>query len=62
MVDDKSKRGKQDRSRVAGGEDYEVRAFAEKAGITQAQAKALIREHGSDRKKLEAEAKKLKGA
>jgi hypothetical protein len=61
MADDKSKRGKQDRSRVSGGQDYEVRDFAKKHGITQEQAKELIRKHGSDRKKLEAEAKKLKG-
>jgi hypothetical protein len=31
MADDKSKRGKQDRSRVSGGQDYEVRDFAQAA-------------------------------
>lgn len=35
--------------------------FAKTHGITQEQAKELIRKHGSDRQKLEAEAKKLKG-
>jgi hypothetical protein len=62
MADDKSKRGKQDRSRVAAGQEYEVRDLAKKHGITQEQATELIRKHGSDRETLEAEAKKLKGA
>ncbi|TKB28976.1 MAG: DUF3606 domain-containing protein, partial [Mesorhizobium sp.] len=38
MADDKTKTDSRDRSRVAGGEDYEVRHFAEEAGITPDQA------------------------
>ena len=33
MSDDKSKTGAQDRSRVAAGQDYEARYFAERHGI-----------------------------
>ena len=34
MADDKSNVGGQDRSRVAGDQDYEVRYFAERHGIS----------------------------
>jgi hypothetical protein len=61
MADDKSKRGKQDRERLAGGEAYEVEYFARKHGITMEQARQLIKEHGNNRAKLDAEAEKLKG-
>ncbi|MER8389649.1 MULTISPECIES: DUF3606 domain-containing protein [unclassified Mesorhizobium] len=52
MADDKTKTDSRDRSRVAGGEDYEVRHFAEEAGITPEQARTLIKRHGTDRKVL----------
>ncbi|MER8368014.1 DUF3606 domain-containing protein [Mesorhizobium sp. M0045] len=52
MADDKTKTDSRDRSRVAGGEDYEVRHFAEEAGITPDQARTLIKRHGTDRKVL----------
>ncbi|MER8866706.1 DUF3606 domain-containing protein [Mesorhizobium sp. M0751] len=52
MADDKNKTDSRDRSRVAGGEDYEVRHFAEEAGITPDQARTLIKRHGTDRKVL----------
>jgi hypothetical protein len=38
---------------IARGEDYEVRRFAVKHGITQAQAQGLIRMHGSIREALD---------
>ena len=38
MSDDTSNRGAQDRARVAGGQDYEVRDFANKHGISVEQA------------------------
>ena len=60
MPDNKSKRGKPDRSRVAGGEAYEVRDFAKAQGITQKEAAALIKKHGNSRATLVREAKKLK--
>jgi hypothetical protein len=59
MADDKTKRGAADRSRVAGGEAYEVSYFARRHGISTAQAEALIKEHGHDRAKLDAAAAKL---
>jgi Protein of unknown function (DUF3606) len=60
MPDDKANRGGADRSRVAGGETYEVEYFAKKHGISVAQAEALIKEHGNSREKLDAAAGKLK--
>lgn len=60
MADDKSKTGKQDRIRVAGGQDYEVREFADKFDISPAEAKRLIERHGNGRGMLEREARKLK--
>jgi hypothetical protein len=62
MADDKSKTGGQDRSRVAGGQDYEVRHFAEKNGITIDQAREVIQRCGNDRDMLEREVKKLKAS
>jgi hypothetical protein len=59
MPDNKSKRGKPDRSRVAGEEPYEVAYFAKKHEITQDQARRLIRILGNDRAKLDAAAAKI---
>jgi len=59
MNDDKTKQGKGDRDRVAGGEDYEVQYFAEKHGITPEQVRDLIKSHGNDREKLDAAAQRL---
>jgi len=52
MADDKSKTGKQDRDRVAGGQDYEVQHLANEAGVTPEQARQLIKAYGNDREKL----------
>jgi hypothetical protein len=60
-MDDKKNRGEPDRSKVSGGQDYEVRYLADKHGISVEQAKALIAQHGNDRAKLDAAAKKLAG-
>ena len=59
MADDKSKQDKRDRSRVAGDEDYEVRHFAQEAGISMDQARDLIARYGNDRATLMREARKL---
>ncbi|TIX40701.1 MAG: DUF3606 domain-containing protein, partial [Mesorhizobium sp.] len=48
MPDDKTKTDNRDRSQAAGEEDYEVRHFAEEAGITPEQARTLIKRHGTD--------------
>lgn len=60
MADDKSKRGKPDRNKVAGGEPYEVAYFARKHKITTAQAKAIIKQYGPSRARCDTAAKKLK--
>lgn len=60
MSDEKTKKGQQDRSRVAAEEGYELRYFAKKHGITVDQAEQLIREHGNRRSELDAAAEKLK--
>jgi hypothetical protein len=59
MADDKTMTGKQDRSRVAADQDYEVREFADMFKISPAQAKRLIERQGNDRGMLEHEARKL---
>jgi hypothetical protein len=61
MADDKSKRGAQDRARVAGEQGYEVDYFANKHGISREQAEQLIRQIGNDRARLDEAARKLKG-
>ena len=60
MADDKSKRGGQDRTRVSGEQGYEVDYFARKHGVTKEQAEKLIKQHGSDRAKLDSAAEQLK--
>lgn len=59
MADNKSKHGKQDRSRVANNEGYEVSYFARKHGISSEQARNLIKKIGNDREKLNRAAEKL---
>jgi hypothetical protein len=61
MPDDKSKTGGRDRSRVAGGQDYEVRYFAERHGISTEQAEQLIAKHGNSREELDEAARQMKG-
>jgi len=50
-----------DRSRVAASDPSEVRYFAKKHDLTDKQVLDLIKEHGNDRKTLEAEVAKIKG-
>ena len=61
MADDKSSVGGQDRTRVAGGQDYEVRHFAEANGISIEQAEQLIARHGNNRDELERAVQQMKG-
>lgn len=61
MADDKQNVGGQDRGRVAGEQDYEVRHFAERHGITLEQAQQLIAEHGNSREALDAAARQMRG-
>jgi hypothetical protein len=46
---------KQDRARVAGGQDHEVRYEAEKIGASKEQVKATVKDVGNSRKKVEEE-------
>jgi hypothetical protein len=49
-----SSRGrKQDRARVAGGQDYEVRYEAKKAGKSKAAVKKAVKKVGNSRKRVE---------
>ncbi|XUM19878.1 DUF3606 domain-containing protein [Bradyrhizobium oligotrophicum S58] len=50
----KSARGrKQDRARVAGGQDYEVRYEAKKSGRSASAVKKAVKKVGNSRKKVE---------
>lgn len=54
MSDDKTKKGKQDRSKVSGSEDYEIQYFKDKMGVSgQAVAGAIKATGSNDRKVLE---------
>ena len=50
-----------DRSRVAASDPSEVRYFGKKHGLTDEQVKDLIKQHGNDRKTLEAAVATMKG-
>jgi uncharacterized protein YjcR len=52
-MDNKNSRDGRDRSRVAGGEKYEVQHIAEKFGVKPEEVRQLIKEVGNDRQKLE---------
>jgi hypothetical protein len=44
---------RQDRARVAGGQDYEVRYEAKKTGRSKAAVKKAVKKVGSSRKRVE---------
>ena len=44
---------KQDRTRVAGGQDYEVRYAARKSGRSKAAVKKVVKKVGSSRQRVE---------
>jgi hypothetical protein len=50
-----------DRSRVAASDPDEVRYFGKKHGLTDEQVLDLIKQHGNDRKTLEAAVATTKG-
>jgi hypothetical protein len=60
MTDDKTKRGPEDRGKVAGDQDYEIERFAVKHGITIEKARALIARVGNNREKLDEAVRELK--
>jgi len=59
MSDDKSKAGSPDRERINTQEDYEVRYWSKKFGVSAAQLKAAVAAVGPTSKAVEAH---LKGA
>ena len=61
MSDDKSSVDGRDRSQVSASDDYEVRYFADRHGISIEQAEQLIAQHGNDRDTLDAAARQMKG-
>ncbi|MGX7951342.1 DUF3606 domain-containing protein [Tsuneonella sp. HG249] len=60
MSDDTNNRGPQDRARVSGSQEHEVRYFAEQNGISMEQAEQLIERHGSSREELEEAVRQMK--
>jgi Protein of unknown function (DUF3606) len=59
MADDKSKRGRQDRSRISQSDPYEISDFQRKHGISREQAERIIQETRGNRQKADEEAAKL---
>lgn len=57
MSDDKTKTGGQDRTRISLSEDYEVRDWAKKLGVTVDELKAAVKAVGNDAKAVEAHLK-----
>lgn len=55
MADDKTKRGPQDRSRINLGEDYEVRYWTDKFGVSKSQLEDAVRKAGSSAVAVEEE-------
>ena len=56
MANTGTSRGRaQDRAKVAGGQDHEVRYEAGKTGASKAEVKAAVKDAGNSRKKVEAE-------
>ena len=54
MAKRQSSRGrKQDRARLAGGQDYEVRYQAKKSGKSRAAVKKAVKKVGNSRKRVE---------
>jgi len=49
MPDDKNKQGAQDRARVSAEQPYEVAYFAQKHGLSQEEARDIIKKHGPSR-------------
>ena len=47
MADDKTKQGAQDRTRINVNEDYELRGWAKKFGISTDELKAAVRAVGT---------------
>ena len=53
MSDDMAKRGSQDRSRIALGEEHEVRYWTQKLGVSREQLEEAVRAVGNSAAKVE---------
>jgi Protein of unknown function (DUF3606) len=53
MADDKSKSGRQDRSRIDVNEDYELRDWSKKFGVTPEALKAAVKAVGTSASAVE---------
>jgi len=53
MSDDKSKTGGQDRKRISLSEDYEVRDWSKKFGVTPDELKAAVKAVGNEASAVE---------
>jgi hypothetical protein len=53
MTEQTNRGRKQDRARVAGGQDHEVRYEAEKTGASKDQVKEAVHDAGNSRQKVE---------
>lgn len=60
MADDKSKSGGQDRTRISLSEDYEVRDWSKKFGVTADELRAAVKAVGNEAKAVEAHLKGMK--
>jgi hypothetical protein len=61
MSDDKTKTGGRDRTQIALGEDYEVRDWAQKFGVSPDELKAAVKAVGSKASDVEAHLKGRRG-
>ena len=61
MADDKSKPGGQDRSRINVNEDYELRDWSKKFGVSAEQLKSAVKAVGDNAKAVEAHLKSKAG-
>jgi len=55
MSDDRKNRGSQDRSRINTSEDYEVRYWSNKFGVSADQLKAAVKKVGNSAEAVEKE-------
>ena len=60
MADDKTKTGGQDRTRISIAEDYEVRDWSRKFGVTPDELKAAVQAVGNEARAVEAHLKSAK--
>ena len=58
MADDKTSRGPQDRNRISLNEDYEVRYWCKKFGVTPGRLRAAVEKVGSSSAAVEQELKR----